>query len=237
MNLCDRFVTSECREPLRQVCYLRVPWPHAWPRPFIATEFVVSRRTVCWLAEPWHVTQPTWRTACEDNQVSGKPRRITKLMILTHWRNYDNLISNVVLHQIHKYGGNLPGNHDMRDGDRGSGSSHGAPGKWKQIHMVHVRKEDRPAMTILNLIPCYEILVWIWVDIALINIHLGVTIVIQVSFNWKLPIVSLCNPMMSCTAGSQGGPHICPAYSRLVPTISVWYKTKFGSQNFGYQKL
>ena len=57
------------------------------------------------------------------------------------------------LHVIPKYGGDLARNNDVRDADRGSWSSHGAHLKCKQIHVVRVRRQDRPAETALNIIP------------------------------------------------------------------------------------
>ena len=79
-------------------------------------------------------------------------------MLLTHKRNYDNFMNNIVLHQIHKYDSNLARNYDVRDGDRGSWSSHGAPGECKQIHVVRVWRQDRAAETALNIIPYFETL-------------------------------------------------------------------------------
>ena len=64
-------------------------------------------------------------------------------------------MNNIVLHVIPKYGGDLARNNDVRDGDRGSWSSHGAHDKCKQIHVVRVRRQDLPAETALNIIPYF----------------------------------------------------------------------------------
>ena len=67
------------------------------------------------------------------------------------------------------------------------------------------------------------ICVWIygWVnnreagDLRRYRAHYDVIVIIL----WGRSKFGLCNPMTSCAEGSQGGPLIFPAYSRLVPII------------------